>query len=239
MSKYIEKIKVLSPKRLLSKISIPKASLPKTFSPKLYFPRWKQGFSQIPRQKKIEYAFRGAIVAMMAVALFSSYTALTGKSITVSNTYNGKELPIYCVKTDKNHIALSFDAAWGNEDTQQILDILKQHDIRVTFFMTGGWVEEYPDDVRAILAAGHDLANHGENHKHMSRLNNEQIKDEILKVHEKVKKLTGYEMDLFRPPYGDYDNEVVKMAASIGYFTIQWDIDTLVTKKTSLNKPFN
>ncbi|MCL2050969.1 MAG: polysaccharide deacetylase family protein [Lachnospiraceae bacterium] len=164
---------------------------------------------------------------MMIVALLSSITAVTGRSITVSNNSSGRDLPIYCVQTDKNQLSLSFDAAWGNEDTQAILDILKKHDINVTFFMTGGWVSEYPDDVKAILAAGHDLANHSENHKHMSRLNNEQIKEEIMIVHEKVKELTGYEMDLFRPPYGDYDNDVIKTAAKTGYLTIQWDVDSL------------
>ena len=75
------------------------------------------------------------------------------EAITVST--NGKKLPIYRVNTDKPMVALSFDAAWGNEDTQKILDILKKYKINVTFFMTGGWVESYPDDVKAIKASGH------------------------------------------------------------------------------------
>lgn len=57
-----------------------------------------------------------------------------------SNRISNKELPIYCVDTPEKKIALSFDAAWGNEDTQKILDILKKNDVHVTFFMTGGWV---------------------------------------------------------------------------------------------------
>ena len=69
------------------------------------------------------------------------------KTVSVTNTVNGKELPIYSVETDEKKVALSFDAAWGNEDTQQILDILKEHNIHVTFFMTGGWVENFPEDV--------------------------------------------------------------------------------------------
>lgn len=89
---------------------------------------------------------------------------------------------------------------WGNEDTGRILDILKKHNVKVTFFMTGGWVESYPDDVKAILAAGHDLGNHSENHKNMSQLSDEECKEELMKVHTKVQELTGYEMFLFRPP---------------------------------------
>ena len=124
-------------------------------------------------------------------------------------------------------IALTFDAAWGNEDTQKILEVLKKHDVHVTFFMTGGWVENYPDDVKAILAAGHDLGNHSENHKNMSQLSDAEKKEELMKVHDKVRTLTGYEMFLFRPPYGDYDNAVVNVAKDCGYYTIQWDVDSL------------
>ena len=139
----------------------------------------------------------------------------------------GKELPIYSVETDEKKVALSFDAAWGNEDTQQILDILKEHNIHVTFFMTGGWVGNFPEDVKKIKEAGHDLGNHSENHKNMSQLPDSECQQELLKVHEKVKEITGVEMDLFRPPYGDYDNEVIKNATSCGYYTIQWDVDSL------------
>lgn len=147
--------------------------------------------------------------------------------VSVSTSVNGRDLPIYCVQTDKPQIALTFDAAWGNEDTRQILDTLKKHNVHVTFFMTGGWVESYPDDVKAILADGHDLGNHSENHKNMSQLSTDQMREELTLVHEKVKNLTGCEMFLFRPPYGDYSNEVVQTATSLGYYSIQWDVDSL------------
>lgn len=144
-----------------------------------------------------------------------------------SYTVGNRELPIYCVDTSEKKIALSFDAAWGNEDTAAILEILARHSIHVTFFMTGGWVENYPDDVKAIAAAGHDLGNHSENHKEMSKLTNSEIQDELMKVHNKVKELTGTDMCLFRPPYGDYDNDVITTADSLNYYTIQWSVDSL------------
>lgn len=147
------------------------------------------------------------------------------ENLTVSTAT--KELPIYCVQTDKPQVALSFDAAWGNEDTKQILDTLKKYNIHVTFFMTGGWVENYPDDVKSIYEAGHDLGNHSENHKHMSQLGTAEICDEINKVTDKVKTLTGYTMFLFRPPYGDYDNKVITQTKSCGYYPIQWSVDSL------------
>ena len=114
-----------------------------------------------------------SIMLAVAVVCMSSYRYMTDL-ISVSSNVNGRELPIYSVKTEEKKVALSFDAAWGNEDTKQILDILKKYDIHVTFFMTGGWVEKYPDDVKAIHAAGHDLGNHSANHKNMSQLSNEE-----------------------------------------------------------------
>ena len=154
------------------------------------------------------------------------------KTVSVSNTVNGKELPIYSVETEEKKVALSFDAAWGNEDTQTILDILAKYNVHVTFFMTGGWVESYPEDVKKIYAAGHDLGNHSENHKNMSQLSDSECQDELMKVHNKVKELTGVEMNLFRPPYGDYDNHVITNAKDCGYYTIQWSVDTLVYKRS-------
>lgn len=147
--------------------------------------------------------------------------------VSVSSSVNGRDLPIYCVQTNKPQIALTFDAAWGNEDTEQILSVLKKHNVNVTFFATGGWVESYPDDVKMILDAGHDLGNHSENHKNMSQLSTDEMKSELMMVHDKVKNLTGYEMCLFRPPYGDYSNEVIRTASSLGYYSIQWDVDSL------------
>ncbi len=192
------------------------------------FPPKKEGQSgeEYARQRVL-LGLKYGVFALTAFAILRGMLVVAGENVTVSNSVDGRELPIYCVDTPEKKIALSFDAAWGNEDTAKILEILKKHDIHVTFFMTGGWVESYPDDVKAILAAGHDLGNHSENHKNMSQLSDEEKKEELMKVHTKVQELTGYEMFLFRPPYGDYDNAVVNVAKDCGYFTIQWDVDSL------------
>lgn len=97
---------------------------------------------------------KSAAFALATIALIQGVVKVLPDSITVSSSVGGRELPIYCVETDKKQVALSFDAAWGNEDTGRILEILKKHNVKVTFFMTGGWVESYPDDVKAILADG-------------------------------------------------------------------------------------
>lgn len=173
---------------------------------------------------KLRHSTFAWVLCFLIIAILAAYLP---KTISVSNTVGNRELPIYCVDTAEKKVALSFDAAWGNEDTGKILEILAKHQIHVTFFMTGGWVESYPEDVKTILAAGHDLGNHSENHKNMSQIPDAEKIEELKKVHNKVKELTGYEMFLFRPPYGDYDNAVVTTAKSIGYYTIQWDVDSL------------
>ncbi|NLG03333.1 MAG: polysaccharide deacetylase family protein [Clostridia bacterium] len=175
----------------------------------------------------MKFNVKAGIVLALSLLLVAGALIYSPQFITVSNSVNGRELPIYCVDTDQKVVGLSFDAAWGNEDTPQILAILEKHGVHVTFFMTGGWVDDFPEDVKEILAAGHDLGNHSENHKNMSQLSKDEKIRELMDVHEKVKKLTGYEMKLFRPPYGDYDDEVILTAKECGYETIQWSVDSL------------
>ena len=136
-----------------------------------------------------------------------------------------KELPIYCVDRKDKVVALTFDDGPGPR-TSEILDQLKKYNAHATFFMLGKNVKSYPD-VKKIIDAGHAFGNHSENHKFMTKLSDEQKKQELMKVHDKVKALNGYEMCLFRPPYGDYNDAVVRTAESLGYYTIQWSVDSL------------
>ena len=92
---------------------------------------------------KISILKKACVCLSVFLCLFAIFLKLKDE-ITVSNTVNGRELPIYCVETDEKKIALTFDAAWGNEDTATILEILKKHNVHVTFFMTGGWWNPIP-----------------------------------------------------------------------------------------------
>ena len=163
------------------------------------------------------------IAAPTAKAVFSTAVAKTERL-----------LPIYCVETDKPQIAISFDAAWGADDTDRLLEILDENDVKTTFFMCGYWVDKYPDEVLKIAEAGHDLGNHSATHPHMSQLTKEQIKEELTAAGNKVKELTGVEMDLFRAPFGEYTNDVISAAEECGYYTVQWDIELLDTKMKML-----
>ena len=174
-----------------------------------------------------QYLRKIGTLCLCMLLVVAAVGAFQRKGVPASARVESRKLPIYCVQTEAPKVAISFDAAWGNEDTADLLAILDQYQVKTTFFMTGGWVEAYPDDVKAIAEAGHDLGNHSENHKQMSQLGAAECKEEIQKVHDRVKELTGQEMMLFRPPYGDYNDTLITAAGELNYHVIQWDVDSL------------
>ena len=140
---------------------------------------------------------------------------------------NQKLLPIYCVETDKKQVAISFDAAWGNDDTETLINILKEYDVPATFFVVGAWVDKYPESVKQLSDAGHQIQNHSNTHPHMPQLSVAQMTDEIESCNKKIENITGVCPTLFRPPYGDYDNATIETMKSLDMYTIQWDVDSL------------
>lgn len=184
---------------------------------------WKQLHLRFPRLRSVE---QGVLLTVVFLALVAAALYVPA-AIYVSSTAGEYELPIYSVQREDKKIALSFDAAWSNEDTAELLDILAKYQIRATFFITGGWVQSYPEEVKAIAAAGHDLGNHSQDHPEMSRISKEKMREEIMSVHNLVKELTGQDMFLFRFPYGDYNNEVIQTARECGYYCIEGDVDSL------------
>lgn len=176
--------------------------------------------------KNILMAFALAITA--AVAVKAAPPAAKAVFSVASNSE--RLLPIYCVETEKPQVAISFDAAWGADDTDTLLQILEENDVKTTFFMCGYWVDKYPEEVKKIAEAGHDLGNHSATHPHMSQLSKEQIKEELITTGNKIEELTGVKSELFRPPFGEYTNDVISAAEECGYYTIQWDVEGLDTK---------
>ncbi len=160
------------------------------------------------------------VLALVAVAVGST-------SIFANNE---RKLPIYCVETEKKQIAISFDAAWGNDDTQQLIDILAEYEVPATFFVVGAWVDKYPESVKALCDAGHRIENHSNTHPYMSKLSKAQICDEIESCNAKIEAVTGRKPTLIRPPYGDYNNTLIETVASLNMYTIQWSVETLATK---------
>ncbi len=169
------------------------------------------------------------VVVLGIVSLF-----LIGRNEVMSVSKVQRDLPIYCVdKGEEKVLSISFDAAWGNEDTQQLIDILEKYQVKATFFVVGDWVDRFPESVKALSDAGHEVMNHSNSHPHMTQLSKEKIKEEINLCNDKIEKITGVRPTLHRAPYGDYNNDVVQTVRECGCFTIQWDVDSLDWKDLS------
>lgn len=148
-----------------------------------------------------------------------------------------KEVPIYFVETDEKKVAVSFDAAWGCERTEKILAVLKKYNVQATFFLTNIWLEDYPEMAKKIADAGHEIAMHSVSHPHMSQINAEQVAQELDGNRQMIVDITGYQPELFRFPFGEYDNKSIDVVRSKGYYPIQWSIDTLDIKRIEAVSP--
>lgn len=138
-----------------------------------------------------------------------------------------KEIPIYNVDTKEKKIAITYDVADGNEYVDKILQVLDKNKINATFFVLGCWVDKFPGSLKTIYDKGNEIGNHSNLHPHMTRLSNEDIKLEVYKTNEKIKSITGDTPVLFRAPYGEYNNSVVKTVTGMGNYFIQWDVDSI------------
>lgn len=138
-----------------------------------------------------------------------------------------RELPVYSVERDEKVLAISFDASWGGSQTLEILDILDRHEVKTTFFLVGIWVEKYPDLVKEIVARGHEIGNHSATHPYMTKISTEKMQEELSIMSAQVENLTGVRPTLFRPPYGDYNDLVVRTCRQAGYEVVQWSVDSL------------
>lgn len=146
---------------------------------------------------------------------------------------NKRLVPIYKVATEEKLVAISFDAAWGADKTQDIIDILLQHEARATFFLVGFWIEKYPEMVKKIHDSGLTIGNHSNNHLKMSALAEDEMKKEITTVNQMIFELTDNYPKLFRAPFGDYNNLLCQSVTDLNMMTIQWDVDSLDWKGLS------
>lgn len=144
-----------------------------------------------------------------------------------------RSLPIYCVDRDDNKIAISFDCAWGVEHTDAILENLAQAGVRATFFTVQFWAETFPEYLKKLDEAGHEIGTHSATHSYMSKLGESEIRAELESSSAAITAVTGKEVTLFRPPYGDYDNLLIDTCNAMGLYSIQWDVDSLDWKDLS------
>ena len=175
------------------------------------------------------------VLTLLAITIISTVT-ISHIGITVSNSI--RKLPIYSVDTPEKKIAITFDAAWSAEDTDQLIKILQNHNAKATIFAVGDWVEKNPDAVKKFHKNGHEIANHSDTHAAFSKISKENIKEEIINCNNKIKAITGVSPKLVRAPSGDYDNKSIEVTESLNMKMIQWDCDSLDWKLLSVEEMY-
>ncbi|MCG0277358.1 MAG: polysaccharide deacetylase family protein [Thermanaeromonas sp.] len=179
----------------------------------------------LARRKDIVRGLRWVLIFFLGMLAGAYLADKTPLAILVGRTK--KLLPIYSVATSEKKVAFSFDATWGAEHTPKLLEVLRQHNVRTTFFLTNIWLEKYPDMAKKIAAEGHEIGLHSATHPHFTSLSEEQMEQELRENHRLVEEVTGYKPELFRPPFGDYNDTVIRVVQRLGYKAIQWDVDSL------------
>lgn len=187
--------------------------------------------------RKLKTIIFSAVIAIVFAAL-----AFTNYAVGASPVYfNGsaRKLPVYSVDRSDNKIAISFDCAYGAEYTDGILETLKIYGVAATFFTVEFWVRKYPDKVKKIAEYGNEVGTHSATHPQMSKLDKDEIVKELTTSVSAIEAITGNKVEVFRPPYGDYDDLVIETAAELNLQTIQWDVDSLDWKDLTAKQIVN
>ena len=174
-----------------------------------------------------------AVFLALSISVLSVQNHLKNTQTVGAGASLNRSLPIYSVETEEKKIAISFDCAWGVEHTDALLSAMEKNDVKCTFFAVQFWVERYPEYVKKIMDAGHEMGTHSRTHSYMSKQTKAEIQDELITSSAAIEKLTGEKVTLFRPPYGDYDDELVDTCLEMGIYPIQWDVDSLDWKNLS------
>ena len=133
-----------------------------------------------------------------------------------------KEKGIAIGNSESKKVYLTFDEGYEAGYTEKILEILKQNEVKATFFITAHYINTQPDLVQKMIKEGHIIGNHTVNHKSMPSLSLEQIKDEVMNLHAVVYEKFNYEMKYIRPPKGEYSQKTVAYCNTLGYTTVMW-----------------
>lgn len=178
-------------------------------------------------QKRLELSAIRRMLPILALAVMLAASLHIQEAPALMTAVATRELPVYNVDTQEKVLSISFDAAWGRANTEEILNILDRYDVKTTFFLVGFWAEKHPDLVAELVRRGHEIGNHSATHPHMASLSEGQIREELRRCSELVKSITGLPTTLFRPPYGEYNDSVVRISREEGYECVQWNVDSL------------
>ena len=166
------------------------------------------------------------LITGIAIGVFAILSSIDTKAA-------GTKLPIYCVGRNDNKISLTFDCAWANSNTDQLIAILAQENVKATFFVTGEFCDKYPEDIKKLYEAGHEIQNHSDAHPHVNGMNINDLIEDTKECSRKIKMITGEEPMLYRAPYGEYCDTVITTVEGMGLSVIQWNIDSIDWDKPS------
>ena len=147
--------------------------------------------------------------------------------------------PISRVKVDendekrRNKICITFDGSYKGKNTDKLLDLLDKYDAKCTFFMTSNYIRKNPEQIKDIINRGHEIGNHTENHYDLNQYSDVVLTREVMNCHNEMKQLTDVNMCLFRFPYGYYNDRTVSILKLLGYYPIQWTVDSADWKSTN------
>ncbi len=187
----------------------------------------------VARRYRKQLSILGTALAAALILWTVNNPAIVGASATK------RELPIYSVEREGKYVSLSFDAAWGNEDTGTLINILNSYGVKATFFVVGDWAEKYPESVKALYDAGNEVMSHSSHHSHFSMMSADEIAADLREANRKISSRTGVEPTLFRCPYGEYDDHVIQTVKSLGMTAIQWSVDSLDWKGISADEIYS
>ncbi|MCH5207974.1 MAG: polysaccharide deacetylase family protein [Oscillospiraceae bacterium] len=173
---------------------------------------------------------KGQIKRLAVIAAAVVATAAVGITVAVNSVGTKAQqrlVPIYSVDRNDNKIAVTFDVAWENSNTAELLSILDEYDAKATFFVTGDFCDRHPKDVERFYAAGHEIGNHSDAHPHVAEIAVNDLINDTRECSRKIKMLTGEEPTLYRAPYGEYSDNMLTTIDGMGLKTIQWDADSI------------
>lgn len=167
------------------------------------------------------------IIAIMFALWLMIAAAVVYMTLTVHTAVSERKIPVYRVVTDEKKVAVTFNCAWDDSSTDSVLRTLKERGVHCTFFFVGDYARKYPEDVRKIVNGGHEPANHSDRHFSPLKQTYAELLDDIATCSDTIKNLTGKDCKLYRAPSGEYNNDAINAAESLGMTAVQWNVDSI------------
>lgn len=188
---------------------------------------------------KVLFIRKATVILIVGVVLFLGLFAVNNYILPVSAVYfnsSTRLLPIYSVQTEENKLSISFDAAWGADKTREIMNVCEEYNVKATFFLVGFWIEENQELVKEISNRGFEIGIHSNTHPDMTKLSRKEMTNELVENIKLLENITGQRPKLFRPPYGYYNDDLIRVCESLGLSCIEWSVDSLDWKGLSASE---